>query len=112
MHFKPVSLSLALAGLLLAQEPAGSVSGGSVVPRARAIPVLIWNDPIPDGGGLAELRVIQPMLGGDLRLGSHFSFTTTINFEGATIPEGELALGDWGGGSSIAVTPTRGSMSC
>jgi hypothetical protein len=89
---------LLLAGRLLAQEPAGSVSVVSVVPRARAIPVLIWNDPTPDGDGLAELRVIQPMLGGDLRLGSHFSFTTTINFEGATIPEGELALGNWGEG--------------
>lgn len=91
-------LQLLLAGGLLAQEPTGYVSGVSVMPRARAVPILIWDDPIPDGGGLAELRVIQPIVGGDLLLGRSFTLTTTINLEGGTIPEGELALGNWGEG--------------
>jgi hypothetical protein len=55
-------------------------------------------DPVPGGGSLAEVRVVQPMLQlsagglGPLRL------TAVLNFEGATIPEGELALGNWGEG--------------
>jgi hypothetical protein len=55
-------------------------------------------DPVPGGGSLAEVRVVQPVLHlsagglGPLRL------TAVLNFEGATIPKGELALGNWGEG--------------
>jgi hypothetical protein len=65
---------------------------------AQAVVALERADPVPGGGSLAEVRVVQPVLHlsagglGPLRL------TAVLNFEGATIPEGELALGNWGEG--------------
>lgn len=55
-------------------------------------------DPIPGGEALGELRVVQPALmvqaGGVWRL----RFAGTFNFEGLTMPNGELAPGNWGEG--------------
>jgi len=55
-------------------------------------------DPVPGGDALGEVRVVQPALmlqaGGVWRL----RFTGTFNFEGATMPDGELAPGNWGEG--------------
>jgi hypothetical protein len=50
------------------------------------------------GGSLAELRVVQPVL--HLSIGGLglLRLTAVLNFEGATIPKGELALGNWGEG--------------
>src|SRR6185295_7516327 len=65
---------------------------------AQAVVALERADPVPGGGSLAEVRVVQPVLHlsagglGPLRL------TAVLNFEGATIPKGELALGSWGKG--------------
>ena len=65
---------------------------------AQAVVALERADPVPGGGSLAEVRVVQPVLHlsagglGPLRL------TAVLNFEGATIPKGELALGNWGEG--------------
>lgn len=65
---------------------------------AQAVAALERADPVPGGGSLAELRVVQPVLHlsaggvGPLRL------TAVFNLEGATIPKGELALGNWGEG--------------
>jgi hypothetical protein len=65
---------------------------------AQAVVALERADPVPGGGSLAEVRVVQPVLHlsagglGPLRL------TAVLNLEGATIPEGELALGNWGEG--------------
>ena len=65
----------------------------------NALPTYIHADPVPAGRSLGEVRLLQPavmvhggMLGGRLRL------LGTLNLEGLTIPEGELALGDWGEG--------------
>jgi hypothetical protein len=64
----------------------------------QAVVALERADPVPGGGSLAEVRVVQPVLHlsaggvGPLRL------TAVLNLEGATIPEGELALGNWGEG--------------
>ena len=56
------------------------------------------SDHVPGGGTLGEVRVVQPTLalhaGGWRRL----RLVTMLNFEGATIPDGELALGNWGEG--------------
>jgi len=65
---------------------------------AQAVVALERADPVPGGGSLAEVRVVQPVLHlgagglGPLRL------TAVLNLEGATMPEGELALGNWGEG--------------
>jgi hypothetical protein len=65
---------------------------------AQAAIALEHADPVPGGGSLAEVRVVQPvvhvMAGGLGRL----RLTAVLNLEGATIPEGELAPGNWGEG--------------
>ena len=78
----------------MAQDTRGvwaHLGGQAVVALERA-------EPVPGGGSLAEVRIVQPVLHlsaggvGPLRL------TAVLNFEGATIPRGELALGNWGEG--------------
>lgn len=64
---------------------------------ARAVLVGIHADPIPLGGSLSEVRVVQPVLMGDAAW-RWLHGRATLNFEGATIPDGELATGDWGEG--------------
>ena len=53
---------------------------------------------MPGGSGLSEVRVVQPTV--FLRAGAlgRLRLTGVLNLEGATIPEGELAPGDWGEG--------------
>ena len=55
-------------------------------------------NPVPGGGSLAEVRVLQPIL--HLRAGGpgRLRLTGALNLEGVTIPQGELAPGDWGEG--------------
>ena len=56
-------------------------------------------DPIPGGGGLTEVRLVQPVV--MLRAGTfagHLAFAGTVNLEGQTIPDGELLPGGWGEG--------------
>ena len=63
------------------------------------MPAYIHADPLPRGGALGEVRVLQPTLmvhGG--ALGGRLRLLATINLEGLTIPDGELAPGDWGEG--------------
>ena len=53
----------------------------------------------PDGGSLAEVHVVQPILTSLADLfGERLRATATINFESVTMPHGELALGGWGEG--------------
>jgi hypothetical protein len=65
---------------------------------AQAVVAFERADPVPGGGALGEVRVDQPAL--HLQAGAfrHFRATGMLNFEGLTIPEGELALGNWGEG--------------
>ncbi|HUR93462.1 MAG TPA: hypothetical protein VMY76_02690 [Gemmatimonadales bacterium] len=65
---------------------------------ATAIVAFEHADPVPGGGVLGEIRVVQPSLhlhGGAL---GRLRLTGMLNLEGATIPDGELAPGDWGEG--------------
>jgi hypothetical protein len=65
----------------------------------NAVPTYIYADPIPGRGSLAEVRVLQPTLMAHAgALADRLSLVATINLEGLTIPDGELALGDWGEG--------------
>jgi len=61
--------------------------------------VYTWVDPIPHGGSLGEVRLVQPTVmahGGAFE--DRLRLMATLNLEGWTIPNGELALGDWGEG--------------
>jgi hypothetical protein len=56
-------------------------------------------DPVPRGGSLGEVRVVEPTLMAHAgALGERLALLATLNFEGWTIPDGELAPGDWGEG--------------
>jgi hypothetical protein len=56
-------------------------------------------NPVPSGGSLAEVRVVQPTIMAHAGAWSdRLRLVATLNFEGQTIPDGELALGDWGEG--------------
>jgi hypothetical protein len=66
---------------------------------AKAVPVYTFADPVPRGRSLGEVRLTQPTLMAHAgALSNRLRFLATINLEGLTIPEGELALGDWGEG--------------
>jgi len=76
----------------MAQETAWARAG------AQAVVAFERADPVPGGGALGEVRVVQPALYAHAGAFGHFRFTGMLNFEGLTIPEGELAPGDWGEG--------------
>ena len=63
------------------------------------MPAYTFADPIPRGRSLGEIRVVQPTVmahGG--ALADRLRLLATINLEGLTIRNGELAPGDWGEG--------------
>lgn len=56
-------------------------------------------NPVPGGGSLSEFQVVQPVAMLDAGAwGGRLRFLGTINLEGWTIPDGELAPGVWGEG--------------
>jgi hypothetical protein len=65
---------------------------------AQAIPAFEYADPVPGGSGLGEVRVVQPAAFLHAGVLGRLRFTGVLNLEGATIPEGELAPGNWGEG--------------
>jgi len=65
---------------------------------AQAVPAYTWADPVPGDSPLGELRVLQPLLMVHAGAWEHLRFTGTLDLEGVTIPQGELALGNWGEG--------------
>ena len=74
-------------------------SGVQVTPMAQAILLASRSDPVPLGGALNELRVVQPILTLDARaLRGLLIGTGTLNFEAVTMPGGELSSAVWGEG--------------
>ena len=63
---------------------------------AQALPSVITSDPVPGGGSLTEVTVLQPLLMGQLAYGPALRGRMTLDFEGVTMPEGELATGRMG----------------
>lgn len=54
---------------------------------------------VPLGGDATELRLVQPMLMAHATAyDRHLRVTGTVDFEGWTIPDGELTIGMWGEG--------------
>lgn len=53
---------------------------------------------VPGGAVLQELRIVRPAVMAHAAFGASFWVMATLNLEGATIPAGELAPGNWGEG--------------
>jgi hypothetical protein len=66
---------------------------------AQGIPAYTTVDPIPGNRSLGEVRLVQPVVMAHGGVASNrLRILVTVNLEGLTIPDGELALGDWGEG--------------
>jgi hypothetical protein len=80
--------------------PPGVAAQAQSWARVGADAVLAFerSDVVPGGEALAEVRIVQPTLA--LRAGAWRSLRLVgmLNLEGATIPQGELAMGNWGEG--------------
>lgn len=65
---------------------------------AQGIVALDFADPVPGGASLSEIRLLQPAV--HLHAGAlgRLRLTGMLNLEGVTMPEGELAPGNWGEG--------------
>ncbi len=84
------------ATVLLVQSVASQTTVGWM---AGAIAVSTTVDPIPEGGRLTEWRVVQPIVGGHGGfLDGRIWWKAMLNFEGVTIPSGELTPGGFGEG--------------
>ena len=76
--------------------PAQRAMGGV---GAQAILAYDHVDPIPGGGGLGELRVVQPAVMAHASvLDGRLRFVGMLYFEGATMPGGQLSPGSFGEG--------------
>jgi hypothetical protein len=65
----------------------------------NGIPVYTWVDPVLGGRSLGEVRLVQPTVMAHAgALSDRLALLATLNLEGLTIPDGELAPGDWGEG--------------
>lgn len=67
------------------------LAGQAVAALTRAVPV-------PGGGSLSELRVVQPVVMLRAHALERLNLLVTLNLEGATIGAGELTPGAWGEG--------------
>jgi len=65
---------------------------------AQAIAAYEHADPVPGGSSLAEVRVVQPVVMVHAGALGRLQLTGVLNLEGQTIPDGELAPGNWGEG--------------
>ncbi len=99
MPLFPTRLSRALA--LSCLTPVAMWAQGSVgaTLSGQAIAVVTRVDPIPGRGDLTEARLVQPMVMLHAwALGGRLGLVGALNFEGETIPGGELTPGGWGEG--------------
>lgn len=89
-------LSAGCAGLA---SHAAAQSGFGITPMAQGIFVVDRSDPVPGGGALTEARLVQPVLMAMAHgFGDKLALTLTLDFESATIKDGELTPGAWGEG--------------
>lgn len=65
---------------------------------AHAVAALTRVDPVPGGGDLTELRLVQPALMARLTGPARLSLLATLDLEGVTMGQGELTPGAWGEG--------------
>src|SRR3954470_8679077 len=93
--------SLVVCGLLALGRP-GSLTAQQPEPWARltaqGVMAATGADPVPGDRPLSEGRVVQPVVMLHAGWGRHLTGLATLDLAGLTIPEGELAPGDWGEG--------------
>lgn len=77
-------------------SPSGDLGAQAVVAYERS-DILPAGRTLGPGGALGEVRLVRPTLMGSAAW-RRFRLVGMLNFEGATMPDGELALGDWGEG--------------
>ena len=66
---------------------------------AQAIPILSRSDAVPGGTAFAELRLAQPVLMAQAgALADRLRLDAMFDFEGLTIPNGEMTPGAYGEG--------------
>lgn len=87
-----------LAALSVCTRVAGAQSASGSV-GAQAVLVYDRVSPVPGGGALGELRVVQPaVMAHASLLGDRLRFVGMVDLEGATMPDGQLAPGAFGEG--------------
>jgi hypothetical protein len=87
--------------LVVLRVQPGSAQAPGLWERFSAYAVIagIHVDPAPGGGSASQLTVVEPMAmleAGALR--NHLVLHATLDFEGLTMPDGVLGIGDWGEG--------------
>ncbi len=88
-----------LIGGLLGRPLAAQAAAPWLRLSAGAVPSLTRVDGVPGGGSLSEFKVVRPVLRAHAGLmGGHLRVLGTFNFEGWTMPHGELTPGGWGEG--------------
>jgi hypothetical protein len=86
----------ALAALVLARPAEGQQVHAEVT--AQAVPAFFHADPVAGGGTRSEIKLVQPVVMAHVGLPHRLSLLGTLDFEGLTMPGGELAPGSWGEG--------------
>jgi hypothetical protein len=80
--------------VLPAAVRAQSLTAGAGV---QAVVAVFYADPVPGGKSLTELKLVQPLVMVHAAVpAAHLRFIGTLDLEGLTMPNGELAPGDWG----------------
>jgi hypothetical protein len=86
-----IGLALPWSRALAQQRPWAQVGAQAVAAYEHA-------DPVPGGSSLGEVRVVQPVVMVQAGALGRLRLTGVLNLEGQTIPDGELAPGNWGEG--------------
>ena len=92
-----VTRAIVLAWLLLpAALRAQSLTANA---GAQGVVAVFYADPVPGGTSRTELKLVQPLVMVHAAIPrAHLGFIGTLDLEGLTMPNGELAPGDWGEG--------------
>ncbi len=90
---------LAMTVPLLLPSLARAQSSPWIRVGANGVLLYTFADPVPRGRSLAEVRLVQPAIMVHAgALSNRLRLLSTINFEGLTMPAGELTPGAWGEG--------------
>jgi hypothetical protein len=97
--FRIAAVLLALAATATAAHPLRAQHHAPPILGLQALPAWERADPVPGGGSLAELRVLQPVaMLHAAPLGGRITIDGMLNLEGLTLEDGQLAPGNWGEG--------------